>query len=373
MEVPFYRQESGVTEHDNIADVLDGDEINFVEKLEEDFRSYTGATYAIATSSGTSALHLAMLAIDLKRGDKVICSVNAFPSVPEVVRHFDAEPTFIDIDPKTYNIDLDKLESYLEDNSSRKLKAVIVSHIAGQCVDLDRLYNIAKIYDVKIVEDAADALGATYNGSKIGATGADITCFSFSPHLKNSISNGGMMVTDDEEIQNRARLLRNHAMVVSEDTLDYIYDVVDIGNKYTMSQLDAAYISAQLERQDQNIKRQREIAHIYSDALNTTPHISLPNLSNGDHAFALFIIEVDKNRDSFAKELEENGIKTALHYIPLHLLSYYKTKYMLRVNDFPVALKTFQKVLSIPIFASMSDAEIKYVIDTIKKIAKTRV
>ncbi|MBU0632385.1 DegT/DnrJ/EryC1/StrS family aminotransferase [bacterium] len=373
MEVPFNRQESGVTEHDHIADVLDGEETNFVQKLEEDFEAYVGAEYAIATSSGTSALHLAMLALDLKRGDKVICSVNAFPSVPEVVRHFDAEPTFIDIDPKTYNIDLDKLESYLEDNSSRKLKAVIVSHIAGQCVDLDRLYNIAKIYDVKIVEDAADALGSTYHGKKIGSTGADITCFSFSPHLKNSICNGGMMVTNDEDIKNRAKLLRNHAMVVNEDGLDYIYDITDIGNKYTMSQLDAAYIDAQLEKQDASIKRQREIARLYNDALKNTPHISLPDLDNKDHSFALYIIEVDKNRDSFAKELEENGIKTALHYIPLHLLSYYKTKYMLRVNDFPVALKTFQKVLSIPIFASMSEAEIKYVIDTIKKIAKTRV
>jgi dTDP-4-amino-4,6-dideoxygalactose transaminase len=140
-----------------------------------------------------------------------------------------------------------------------------------------------------------------------------------------------------------------------------------------MSQLDAAYISAQLQKQDENIKRQREIAEIYNDALKNTPHISLPSLENEDHAFALYIVEVDKNRDSFAKELEENGIKTALHYIPLHLLSYYKTKYMLRVNDFPVALRTFQKVLSIPIFPAMSEAEIKYVVDTIKKIAKTRV
>ena len=373
MKVPFYRQESGVVEHDHIADVLDGENGDFVQKLEEEFESYIGASYAIATSSGTAALHLAMLALDLKRGDKVLCSVNAFPSVPEVVRHFDAEPTFIDIDPKTYNIDLDKLEKYLEENASRKLKAVIVSHIAGQCVDLERLYKMAKTYDVKIVEDAADALGATYNGDKIGSTGADITCFSFSPHLKNAICNGGIMVTDDEEIKNRAKLLRNHAMVVNEEGLDYIYDITDIGNKYTMSQLDAAYILAQIEKQDTNIKRQREIASIYNDALKNTTHISVPNLSNTDHSFSLYIIEIDKNRDSFAKELDENGIKTALHYIPLHLLSYYKAKYSLRVNDFPIALKTFQKVLSIPIFPAMSDAEIKYVVDTIKKIAKTRV
>ncbi len=373
MKVPFYRQESGVVEHDHIADVLDGENGDFVAKLEEEFASYIGTSYAIATSSGTAALHLAMLALDLKRGDKVLCSVNAFPSVPEVVRHFDAEPTFIDIDPLTYNIDLDKLEKYLKENGSRKLKAVIVTHIAGQCVDLERLYAMAKTYDVKIVEDAADALGATYKGDKIGSCGADITCFSFSLHLKHSICNGGMMVSDDEEISKRAKLLRNHAMVMDEDAIDYIYDVTDIGNKYTMSQLDAAYILAQLEKQDDNIQRQQEIAQRYNDALGNTPHILVPSMENEDHPFSLYIIEVDKNRDSFAKELDENGIKTALHYIPLHLLSYYKTKYSLRVNDFPIALKTFQKVLSIPLFPSMSDAEIDYVIKTIQKIAKTRV
>lgn len=373
MEIPFYRQESGVIEHDHIADVLDGDNGDYVQKLEEEFESYIGVEYAIATSSGTGALHLAMLALDLKRGDKVLCSVNAFPSVPEVVRHFDAEPTFIDIDPVTYNIDLDKLEKYLDENASRKLKAVIVSHIAGQCIDLKRLYAMAKKYDVKVVEDAADALGATYNGDKIGSTGADITCFSFSLHLKNSICNGGMIVTNDEEISERAKLLRNHAMVVNEDGLSYIYDIVAIGNKYTMSQLDAAYILAQLEKQDEFIQKQRAIAKKYSDALADTPHISVPSIENEDQSFSLYIIEIDKNRDSFAKELEEKGIKTALHYIPLHLLSYYKAKYMLRVNDFPIALRTFQKVLSIPMFPSMTDAEIKYVIDTIKSIAKTRV
>jgi len=125
MKVPFFRQESGVVEHDHIADVLDGENGDFVAKLEEEFETYIGASFAIATSSGTAALHLAMLALDLKRGDKVLCSVNAFPSVPEVVRHFDAEPTFIDIDPKTYNIDLNKLEKYHWPGNVRQLLNVI--------------------------------------------------------------------------------------------------------------------------------------------------------------------------------------------------------------------------------------------------------
>ncbi|MBD3796660.1 MAG: DegT/DnrJ/EryC1/StrS aminotransferase family protein [Campylobacterales bacterium] len=373
MKIPFNKYESSREAHSNVSDALDGEEINQVAELESEFAAYVGAQYALATSHGTSALHLAMLALDLKRGDKVVCSVNAHPSVPEVVRHFDAEPVFIDIKAEDYNIDLDKLEAYLEDNKSKKLKAVIVTHIAGNTVDLDRLYAMGKIYDVKIVEDACDALGATYKGQKIGSTGADIVCFNFSPHLRKNICNGGMLVTDDDEIIERARLLANHAIVRDEDALEYIYDVVDIGNDYSLSQLNAAYIRAQVEEQDDNIVRQQEIAQMYSEKLDGVDHVSIPDMSNKEHPFSLYIIKIDKNRDSFAVELRNEGIITGLHYIPLHLLTYYKSKYSLRVNDFPVALRSYQQVLSLPIYANMSDADVQNVIATVKKIAKTRV
>jgi len=371
--VPFSRYESSVHAHSNVSDALDGDNVNQVQGLEEEFCDYVGAKYALATSHGTSALHLAMLALDLKRGDKVICSVNAHPNVPEVVRHFDAEPVFIDISQEDYNIDLDKLEVYLQDNKSKKLKAVVITHLGGTTVDLDRVYSMASNYNVKIVEDASEALGATYNGMKIGSTGADIVCFNFSPHLKKNICNGGMLVSNDEDIMTRARLLANHAIVRDENALDYIYDVVDIGNDYTLSQLNAAYIRSQIEEQDSNIQRQKEIAKMYSDELDGVAHITVPDMSNDEHPFTLYIIKVDKNRDSFAVALREEGIGTGVHYMPLHLLTYYKTKYSLRVNDFPVALRSFQQVLSLPIYASMSDEEVKLVISKVKKIAKTRV
>jgi dTDP-4-amino-4,6-dideoxygalactose transaminase len=373
IKIPFSKFVNGVETHSNVSDVLDGEGINQVEKLESEFAAYIGADYALATSHGTDALHLAMLALDLKRGDKVVCSVNAHPNLPEVVRHFDAEPVFIDIDEISYNINLDKLEAYLEDNKSKKLKAVIVTHIAGNTVNLDRLYSIAKIYDVKIVEDACDALGATYNGEKIGSTGADITCFDFSSHLKKNVCNGGMLVTNNEEMMKRARLLHNHGITRDEDSLEYIYEVVDIGNDYSMSELNAAYIRAQVAQQDESIKRQREIAKIYSESLKDVAHITIPEITNDEHPFSLYIVKVDKNRDSFAVELKEEGIIAGLHYIPLHFLTYYKSKYSLRVNDFPVALKSYQQVLSLPIYASMSDDDVKYVCDKIKKISKTRV
>jgi dTDP-4-amino-4,6-dideoxygalactose transaminase len=373
MKIPFNKYESSRDAHANVSDALDGEKINQVAELEAEFSDYVGSEYALSTSHGTSALHLAMLALELKRGDKVICSVNAHPSVPEVVRHFDAEPVFIDIAEGSYNIDLEKLENYLEDNKSKKLKAVIITHLGGVTVDLDRVYSMANIYDVKVVEDASDALGATYKGKKIGATGADIVCFNFSPHLKKNICNGGMLTSNDEDIMSRARLLANHAMVRDEDALEYIYDVVDIGNDYSLSDLNAAYIRAQVKDQDKNITRQKQIAKMYSAALAGVEHVSVPDMENDEHPFSLYIIKIDKNRDSFAVALREEGIGSGLHYIPLHLLTYYKTKYSLRVNDFPMALRSFQQVLSLPIYSDMSDEDVKYVISKIKKIAKTRV
>ena len=373
IKIPFSKFVNGVQTHSNVSDVLDGEDINQVAELENEFASYVGADYALATSHGTDALHLAMLALDLKRGDKVVCSVNAHPNVPEVVRHFDAEPIFIDIDENSYNINLDLLENYLQDNQSKKLKAVIVTHIGGNTVDLQRLYSMAKFYDVKIVEDASDALGASYKGDKIGSTGADITCFDFSSHLKKNVCNGGMLVTNDEEIIERARLLHNHGITRDEDSLEYIYEVVDIGNDYSLSELNAAYMRAQVAHQDESIKRQREIAKVYTESLASVKHITVPKIDNDEHPFSLYIVKIDKNRDSFAVELKEEGIEAGLHYIPLHLLTYYKSKYSLRVNDFPVALRSYQQVLSLPIYASMDDKDVKFVCDKIKKISKTRV
>ena len=371
--LPFCKYESSVEAHSNVSDVLDGEDLDQVAELESNFIDYIGCDYALATSHGTSALHLAMLALDLKRGDKIVCSVNAHPNVPEVVRHFDAEPVFIDIDAQTYNINLDKLEAYLEDNKSKKLKAVIVTHVAGQCTDLERLYNMGKIYNVKIVEDASEALGATYKGDKIGSTGADITCFNFSSHLKKNVCNGGMIVSNDEEIINRAKLLSSHAMTKELGSLEYIYDIVDIGFDYSMSQLDAAYIRAQIKEQDKNLQRVKEIAGTYSKALKSVDHITIPEAISDEHPYSLYIIKVDKNRDSFALELKKEGVEVGLHYIPLHFLTYYKTKYALKINNFPIALTTYQQVMSLPIYPGMCDKDVAYTIEKVKSVSSTRV
>ncbi len=347
-----------------------------VERLEEEFARYIGSEAAVATVNETAALHLAMTAIDLKRGDKILCSVNSYPNVPEVVRHFDAEPIFVDIDTEDFNIDLDEMEKILAKNKSKKLKGAIISHIAGQPTDLDRLYDIAQRYNILIIEDANEAMGATYKGQKIGSLQADITTFSFNPHRRFSICAGGMMTMSEEELEERSRLLRSNAIVKSEwdedGGLGYVYDVVDIGLEYEMDDLDAGFNLAQLAKNDEAIRRRQEIASIYRKELADTPHIELPKQIR-EHTYSLFILKVDKNRDSFARELYKRGIEVGLHYIPLHLLSYYKQKYSLRVNDYPKALRNFQQILSIPVHEGLSDEDVAYVIEQIKEVARSRV
>jgi len=375
-EIPFYKPSIDNSEKKLINEVLEFNQNSKIEELEKNFSKYIGCEHSISTCNGTAAMHLAMCALDLKRGDKIICSVNSFPSVAEVIRHFDAEPIFVDIDKEDFNMDMNELAKVLEKSNHKKLKAIFVTHVAGQVANLDEIYKLANIYSVKVVEDASQALGATYKGKKIGTTGSDITAFRFSPQMKNAIASAGIMTTNDESLMQRAKLLRSHAIVSDGwdrfGNLGYVYDVVDIGLKYDLNELNAAYSVAQLKKNDSFIKRRLEIAAIYDKELKDCPHVSTP-VKKGDHTYNEYIIKVDKNRDSFAKELRENGIFTALHFIPLHLLSYYKHKYNLRVNDFPNALTNYQQILSLPIYTGLTDKEVHYICEQIKEIAKNRV
>ena len=375
-KIPFYKHNITSEHKKYVEEVLNLDGESKVEKLEDSFRDYIGSKYALSVNSSTSALHLAMCALDLKRGDKVVCSVNSFPDLPEVVRHFDAEPIFVDCEADGYTIDLKKLEVTLEKNKSKKLRAVIINHIGGQVCDLDALYSIAKDHNVKVIEDASDAMGANYNGKKIGNTGADITTYSFAPHLNNGLIQGGMLVCDDDELYSRAKLFRTHAIRDEQggsfEPVGYLYEVIDIGWKYDMSELTAAVCLAQFENLDNAIKRKEEIVNNYMDKLSNIKHVKLPEKDN-TKTFGAFMVEIDKNRDHFARELKKDGIDVGLHYIPLHLLDYYKKKYELKVFDFPVALGVYQKVMSLPLYSSLSDNEVEHICKTVKKVAKAHI
>ncbi len=374
-EIPFYVPSIDQNEKNLIQEVLSLKGASKIEELEDLMCEYIGCQYAVATSSWSGAMHLSMFALELKRGDKILCSVNAHPAVPEAVRHFDAEPLFVDVERDSFNMDPAKLKEALEKFYHKKLKAVIVSHIGGQSADLDAIYAIAEEYGIHVIDDASMALGTTYKGKKIGTTGSIITTFGFSSRMKSSIANAGLIVTDDEKIYERAKLIRHHAIEAKEwdkyGNIGYVYDVVDIGIGYETSELDSAFCIAQLQKADDQIRRREEIAAIYDRELDGVAHISLP-VKVREHTYSLYIIKVDKNRDDFARALKERGVYTGLHFVPLHLLTYYKQKYSLRVNDFPTALTNYQQILSLPCHAGLSDEEVLYICEKIKEVAASR-
>ncbi|PHO11694.1 aminotransferase DegT [Malaciobacter marinus] len=372
-EILFYNSSVNEEELNQIKTVLENSKDGSkVLEFEENMAKFVGARHAIATCNSTSAIHLALSSIKLKRGDKILMSVNSFVNIPEVVRHFDAEPIFIDINNDDMNIDLNKFEKTLEENKSKKLRGAIISFIAGQTPDLNRLYDICEKYGIILIEDATCALGVTYNDETVGSLRADMTIFSTNPsNGKHALSRSGIIVTNNEEIANRARLLRTHAITTTYDdygNLDYIYDVVDIGHKYDMSELDAAFSLAQLQKTNKFIKRRKEIAKIYQERLSNVKHITIAS-SKEEHIFTHFIIKISRNRDAFARALKEKGIATGLHYIPLHLLSYYKSKYSIKITEFPAALTSYQQILSIPMYPSLTNEEVNYICDTIIDIA----
>jgi dTDP-4-amino-4,6-dideoxygalactose transaminase len=372
--IPFFRSTIDNEEQEQVAQVLSQETKHFskVEELEDEVKAFIGAENVIATNNATSALHLALSAMDLKRADKVLMSVNSFVNLPETVRHFDAEPIFIDIEADGFNMDLDKLEEYLEENNSKKLRALMITFVAGGVPDLERIYEIGKKYDIVVIEDAISALGAMYKDDMVGSTGADMTIFSTNySNSKTAISRGGFIVTANEEFANRAKLLRTHAINSTFDeygNLDYIYDVVDIGYKYDMTELEAAFNLAQFFKTNSFCERRQEIAEMYNKNLRGLKHITLPEF-DPEHIYSQYIIKVSKNRDGFARVLKERGVSTGLHYIPLHLLTYYKKKYKLKITTYGNALSTYGQVLSLPIYPSMSDSDVKYVCETIKSVA----
>jgi len=331
-----------------------------------------GPEYVIGTSSSTNALHLAMCALDLKRADKVICPVYTYVDVPEVVRHFDAEPIFVDCEPFGYTIDPNKLEEALKKNRSKKLRAVIVSHMAGLPADLEKIHALAQHYDVAVIEDLTDAPGARYRGKPLGTMKETLMGVA---SLGNKIDNhfdAGLLMTDDRECYERAVLLRDHAKVAGSQSIDYLYDVVDIGCQFRLNEFSALYGQALFDELEEEMHRRMEIAKIYFKELEGLDHVKLPFRSE-EHTYYRFMIEIDRNRDAFARGLLERGIETSLHYVPLHMTRYYKEKYDLSLFDFPWAMGVFQRILSLPNRPDMSDEEVLRVCEAVREVSRKHI
>ncbi|RKZ37844.1 MAG: UDP-4-amino-4,6-dideoxy-N-acetyl-beta-L-altrosamine transaminase [Gammaproteobacteria bacterium] len=348
------------------------------KRFEEDFAKFIGIPYALAVNSCTAGLHLALEAIGIKPGDKVVTTPYTFTATAEVIRYLGADPLFVDIEPDTFNINTHKLAATLE--RVEGIKAILLVHFGGQACDMDNILALAKAHSLKIVEDAAHALPTYYKGQKIGLF-ADITAYSFYVTKTLATGEGGMIVTANPDYAERIRILRLHG--ISRDVFDrayselpkWYYEVVAPGFKYNMTDITAALGIHQLQKANTFLQRRTEIAEQYTQGLADLP-LRTPYLHpDSSHAWHLYVIQLlledlTIDRNTFIERMSDAGIGTSVHFIPLHLQKYWRERYGFKPDDFPVALEVYQRAVSLPIYPSMSDADVTRVIRITRQILK---
>ena len=329
-----------------------------VHLLEEELANYCNTKYSLGVASGTDALLISLEALGIKEGDEVITTPFTFFATSEVISLLKAKPVFVDIDPVTYNIDPDKVE----DAISPKTKGIIPVHLFGQMAEMDDLTYLAEKYDLFIVEDACQAIGAEYKGKKAGSIG-DTGCFSFFP-TKNlgGYGDGGLITTNNEEVYEKAKLLRVHG-----SSKKYYHEI--IGHNSRLDEIQAVILRVKLRYLDSWIERRREIARIYSENLKELDIIVPEEKPYLKHVYHQYVIRV-KKRDELQNYLASKGIGTAIYYpLPLHLQKCYEDLGY-KKGDFPEAEKASEEVLALPMWPELTNEEVYYVIESIKEFYK---
>lgn len=324
------------------------------EKFEKEYASYTGTKYSLGIDNGLNALVLAFRALNIGPGDEVIVQGNTFIATVMGITKNGAVPIFVEPD-KFYNIDIEKIEEKI----TEKTKAICIVHLYGQATKMDKVLELCKKYNLKLVEDCAQAHGAEFNGQKVGSFG-DIGCFSFYPGKNlGCFGDGGAITTNDEEIYKRIKMLRSYG---SEKK----YHHIEVGYNARLDELQAGLLRVKLSHLSELTKERENIVQRYLTEIKN-PLIKLPKLrENCTHVWHLFVVKVE-DRDKFQKYLEENGIGTVIHYpIPPHLSEAYK--YLgYKVGDYPITEDYANTVISLPLYNGMTKEEIDYVVKKINE------
>lgn len=345
-----------------------------VHRFEEMMRKYTGAKYALAVNSCTAGLHLAMLVSGIKAGEEVITCPMTFAATANVISHINAKPVFVDCLKDSFTIDTNQIEEKI----TNKTKAIIPVHFAGRPADMDKIIKIAKKYRLIVIEDAAHALEAWYKGNKIGRIG-DLTSFSFYVTKNVTTGEGGMVTTNNDDYARKIQQYALHGLSkgawkrYSDEEFKH-YQVVFPGYKYNMMDIQAAIGLHQLARVEENLKRRKQIWNYYNkefaDLPLSTPHLPKENIRHACHLYTVLIdleyVKVD--RDTIQKALFYENIGTGIHYISLHLHSYYKRTYGFREEDFPNAKFVSDRTLSLPFSPKLTDDDVEDVVKAVRKV-----
>jgi dTDP-4-amino-4,6-dideoxygalactose transaminase len=376
--LPFHVPDIGGDEIESVIETLRSGWLTTgpkVKQFEEEFAKSIGSGHAVAVNSGTAALHLALEAVEIAEGDEVIMSTMTFAATGEVVLYFKARPVLVDCRPDTFNIDPDQLEKAI----SPKTKAIIPVHIGGQPCEMDRIQQIAQHYNLKVIEDAAHALPARYRGKMVGTIG-DITCFSFYATKTITTGEGGMATTDNPQWGERMRIMSLHG--ISKDAWkrytsegSWYYEIHYPGYKYNLTDIAAAIGIEQLKKGNRFWEARQRYAALYNQGFQDVPAITVPYvMQEVQHAWHLYIIQLDLEqlrigRSEFVELLKQENIGTSVHFIPLHLHPYYRDTFGYRPEDFPNASAIFARIISLPIYPKMTEADVQDVIGAVRNIA----
>lgn len=346
-----------------------------VEEFENKFAKYIGSKFAVAVTNGTDALHLCNMAIDVNPGDKIITTPITFVASANATLYAGGEIDFVDIDSKTFTIDLDKLENKLENSPKGTYKAVVPVDFAGYPVDVERLRSIAKKYRLWIIEDACHAPGGYLIDSKSNkqfcgnGVYSDLSIFSFHPVKHIATGEGGMVTTNDENLHKKLKTLSSHGITKDPNILEnnhggWYYEMHELGYNYRLSDINCALGVSQLDRAEKNVELRNEIAKKYNKAFINIEEIKTPFVAeNIYHAYHLYVIQIEKRKELY-DYLRSHNIFTQVHYSPVHLNPYYK-KMGWKENDFPIAESYYNNALSIPIYPTLTEEEQKFVIEKI--------
>lgn len=350
-----------------------------VREFEQRFADAVSGKHAVAVNSCTAAMHLALEALDIGPGDRVYMAPYTFAATAEVVRYLGATPVFVDIESRTLNIDMAKLGEQLERDQTEnpgKARAVMPVHIAGLPVDMDSIWALARRFGIAVVEDAAHAFPAARFGRRIGWMPEDVkgaVCFSFYATKTITTGEGGMLVTSDEELALRARSMSLHGLSKAawkryEAGGSWRYDIVAPGFKYNLTDIAAALGLEQLARAREMAAARRAIASSYSRAFAAYEALETPvDDEDVEHPWHLYVLRVgnESRRDSLVSRLAVEQVGCSVHFIPLHLHSYYRDVYGYQPGDYPVATREFERAVSLPIFSAMTDDQIERVIEVV--------
>lgn len=345
-----------------------------VPAFEDAVAKQVGAQHAVAVNSATSALHIACMALGVGPGDTVWTSPNSFVASANCARYCGADVDFVDIDPVTYNFCAQEFHQKLEaaEKTNTLPKVIIPVHFAGQPCDMAEIFKLAQRYDIRIIEDASHAIGATYGNTNIGdCTYSDIVIFSFHPVKIITTAEGGVALTQDEELALKMRLLRSHGVTRDKDLLEsegdgpWYYEQQDLGYNYRLTDVQASLGTSQLSNLAAWIGRRHEIADRYDNALKNLP-VSCPSRENHSRsALHLYPIQVEDRLRVF-NELRSKGIGVNVHYIPIHTQPYYRDLGF-QSGQFPISEAYYAHAISLPMFATLSETEQDRVIQALRE------